>query len=100
MDAQFPVTHSDWWCGEFNARADQAGYALPVLANAPSKEANETRQQLLTTREAAKRLGICERSLYKLTQTGAINATRLGKRVLYSASAIEELVIKSTRRSE
>ena len=38
---------------------------------------------LLTTRQAAKALAICERSLWTMTQSGTIPCIRLGRSVRY-----------------
>ena len=66
---------------------------------APNKN---TRQQaiprlLLSPREAAKALSICERTLYSLTKAGEIAAVRRGRLVRYS---MEELQAWIERASE
>ena len=38
---------------------------------------------LLSTRQAARLLGICERTLFSLTKKGEIPTVRIGRRVLY-----------------
>ena len=40
-------------------------------------------QLLLSARDAAKALSLCERTLWQLTKDGAIPCVRCGRRVLY-----------------
>lgn len=40
-------------------------------------------QLLLSVRDAAKALAICERKLWELTKRGEIHCVRIGRRVLY-----------------
>lgn len=44
---------------------------------------------LVNVGEAAKRLSISPRTLWKLTKDGAIKARRVGKRVLYSVAELK-----------
>lgn len=48
----------------------------------------------LTRKETAKLLCVSLTTLYNLTKTGAINAHRIGKRVLYSQDEIENSLIQ------
>ena len=52
---------------------------------------------LLTGREAARMLAICERTLYTLTKAGAIPAVRIGRAMRYS---VEDLRAWVRRASE
>ena len=45
----------------------------------------------LTPREAACALGICERTLWTLTQCGSIPCVRFGRAVRYAVDALREL---------
>ena len=47
---------------------------------------------LLTSREAAAALEICERSLFSLTKAGRIPAVRLGRSVRYSLDALRACI--------
>ena len=64
-----------------------------------------TRQQytferlLLTPREAAKTLGICERTLYSLTKRGEIPVIRSGRIVRYSVDDLKAWIKKSSKNS-
>jgi excisionase family DNA binding protein len=91
-DAEFPVTRSDWWCGEFSSRADRMGFVVPISRKvvdplepkSPDQQPNsaETKLLLLSQQEAAERLRISSSTLGKLTREGQIAATRVGKRLL------------------
>lgn len=45
---------------------------------------------LLRPREAAEVLGVCERTLWSLTQTGDLPCVRLGKAVRYRPETLRE----------
>jgi hypothetical protein len=45
----------------------------------------------LTPREASRALGICERTLWTLTQCGSIPCVRFKRAVRYSVDALREL---------
>lgn len=48
---------------------------------------------LLDAREAAKALGICEKSLWNVTRPrGTIPCVRIGKRVLYSVADLQRWI--------
>jgi excisionase family DNA binding protein len=51
---------------------------------------------LLTPREAAKALAICERTLYALTKTGELPAVRMGRCVRYDLDALKAWIKKSS----
>lgn len=55
---------------------------------------------LLTAREAAAALCVCEKTLWSMTQRGAIPAIRIGKRgVRYSLDDLKEWIKKSREKS-
>lgn len=47
---------------------------------------------LLSVREAAKALSICQKTLWTLTQTGGIGCVRIGRRVLYDPRDLERWI--------
>ena len=47
---------------------------------------------LLTARESARMLSVSERTLWSLTNDGAIPAVRIGRRVLYSPEDLEGFI--------
>ena len=52
--------------------------------------------QLVTTREAAKRLCISERKLWQLTNDGMLPVVRIGRAVRYSIADLQKLIGKLT----
>ena len=63
---------------------------------------NESRIEpiLLTTRQAAQALSICERTLYALHQRGELPAIQIGRAVRYDINDIRAWVKKSKKFSE
>jgi len=55
---------------------------------------------LLTGREAAKSLSICERTLYGLTKAGELPAVRIGRAVRYSLDDIRAWIDRTKKTSE
>ena len=56
-----------------------------------------TPKLLLSAREAAKVLSVCERTLFSLTAPrGPIPSVRLGSRVLYPVAALEAWIASET----
>ena len=58
-----------------------------------------TEKFLLTPREAAKSLGICERTLYGLTKSGELPVVRIGRAVRYSVDDLKTWIKKSLQNS-
>ncbi|HUU20840.1 MAG TPA: helix-turn-helix domain-containing protein [Sedimentisphaerales bacterium] len=54
---------------------------------------------LLTPRETAATLGICERTLYTLTKQGEIPVVRAGRLVRYSVEDLKTWIKKSSENS-
>ena len=54
---------------------------------------------LLTPKEAAKTLSICERTLYGLTKRGELPAVRIGRAVRYSVDDLKAWIKKSSENS-
>ena len=52
---------------------------------------------LYSAREAAKALGICERTLWAETQAGRVPHVRIRARVLYRPDALEQYVQENER---
>jgi excisionase family DNA binding protein len=61
---------------------------------------NMTMKLALRPREAAKALGICERTLYALTKRGEIPAVRSGRIVRYSVEDLKAWIKNSKKISE
>jgi len=59
--------------------------------NAP-EPSGQAVKLLLTTREAAKALAICERKLWELTNRGEIPAVRIGRAVRYDPRDLARFV--------
>ena len=55
---------------------------------------------LLTPREAANALSVCERTLYGLTQRGELPAVRIGRSVRYSVEDLRAWIEKAKKSSE
>lgn len=53
---------------------------------------------LITPREAAKLLSVCERTLYMLTKTGQIPAVRIGRSVRYSVNELEAWIARASEK--
>lgn len=53
-------------------------------------------QLLVDAREAARMLSIGERTLWTLTNQGAIQTVRIGRAVRYAVSALEAFIAKQT----
>jgi len=51
---------------------------------------------LLTPRQAARSLNVCERTLYGLTRRGQIPAIRIGRAVRYSVDDLKAWIKKSS----
>jgi len=54
---------------------------------------------LLTSKETAKALGICERSLYALTKAGELRAVKIGRAVRFSVDDLKAWIKKSSENS-
>ena len=54
---------------------------------------------LLSPQQAARALGICERTLFTRTKTGEIPAVRIGRCVRYSVDALREYVKQTSERN-
>lgn len=69
---------------------------LPRFLSQPSKEPKAPEEELLlSTREAAKRLSISERTLFALTKSGQLPCVRLGMAKRYSVESIKNWVQKA-----
>ncbi len=51
-----------------------------------------TPRLLLSAREAAQALGICERSLWSVTKTGGLPCVRIGRRCLYDPADLRRWI--------
>ena len=51
---------------------------------------------LLTPREAAKALSVCERTLFALTKAGELPTIRIGRSVRYSVDDLKDWIKKSS----
>lgn len=69
---------------------------LPPSQSQPSTPTSEPAESLLlSTREAAKRLSISERTLYQLTKSGKLPCVRLGLAKRYSVETIKTWIQKA-----
>jgi len=68
--------------------------------NTTMKAEPETPCLALRPREAAKALGICERTLYTLTKKGEISVIRSGRLVRYSVEDLKTWIKNSKKISE
>ncbi|MHC4511183.1 MAG: helix-turn-helix domain-containing protein [Planctomycetota bacterium] len=64
---------------------------------------NEHRQKtterlLLTSGEAAKALGICERTLFGLTKSGELSVIRIGRAVRYSVEDLKAWIRQASQK--
>ena len=53
---------------------------------------------LISGREAAKLLSVCERTLYTLTKAGEIPAVRIGRAVRYSVDELQAWVRRASEK--
>lgn len=63
---------------------------VPVHASAPTSQA----PALLTAREAAKLLAVCEKTLWALTKSGEIPVVRIGRSVRYDPRDLSRWIDK------
>lgn len=61
--------------------------------------ANSDIPELLSEREAARRLSVCAATLRRARQRGDLSFLRVGDRVLYSPSQLADFLEKCARRS-
>ncbi len=69
------------------------------MFNNISGKQNEVREDLpllISVAQAAKTLGISPRSLWTQTRSGIIPSIRLGRRVMYSPSSLQDWVARNT----
>ena len=71
---------------------------MDMLSN-DSRRGRAVPTLLLTPREAAEALSICERTLYGLSKRGQIPAVRIGRAVRYSVRDLEDWIQKSSENS-
>ena len=55
---------------------------------------------LLTSKEAAKALNICERTLYGLTKSGELPVVRIGRAVRYDVADLRAYIEQTKKSSE
>ncbi len=61
--------------------------------NSPSQSPDSSGPKLLlTTRQAAAALSLCEKSVWSLTKSGALPAVRIGRAVRYSLTDLEAFI--------
>lgn len=68
--------------------------------NSLTRQKHQIERLLLTPREAAESMGICERTLYELTRQGKLPVIRIGRAVRYSVDDIRDWIKKSKKFSE
>jgi excisionase family DNA binding protein len=62
------------------------------------RDTNPTTRLLISGREAAKLLSVCERTLYMLTKAGEIPAVRIGRAVRYSVDELQGWVKRASEK--
>ena len=66
--------------------------------NGLTRQKRQVEHLLLTPREAAESLGICERTLYGLTKQGELPVVRIGRAVRYSVDDLKAWIKKSSEK--
>jgi excisionase family DNA binding protein len=61
---------------------------------------NTVEKFLLTPRQTAEALGICERTLYALSKSGELPVVRIGRAVRYSVEDIRTWIERAKKISE
>ena len=56
------------------------------------EQQNETNNQMFSLDQAARKLGISNRKLWELKNSGAIRHCRIGRRVLFSEECIHQFI--------
>ena len=57
-----------------------------------NEQQNETKNQMFSLDQVARKLGISNRKLWELKNSGAIRHCRIGRRVLFSSEWIEQFI--------
>ena len=52
---------------------------------------------LLSAREAARALSVCEKTLWTMTQRGLIPCARIGSRVLYNPESLKRFIAEAEK---
>jgi excisionase family DNA binding protein len=66
---------------------------LPLPGSpAPATQADATPPKLVTAREAAKVLGVCEKTLWSIANRGEISVVRIGRRVCYDQNDLHRFI--------
>lgn len=62
-------------------------------------ETKSVERMLITAREAAAALGVCERTLYSLTKRGEIPAVHIGRAVRYDIESLKQFIKESLKNN-
>lgn len=62
-------------------------------------ETKSVERMLISPREAAKTLSICERTLYALTKRGDIPAVKIGRCVRYDIESLKQFIKQSLKNN-
>lgn len=65
---------------------------MRIATASPADDSNPTDELLIPAKEAARRLAICERKLWTLTNRRQIPAIRIGKSVRYPVDALKNWI--------
>lgn len=65
----------------------------PSIATVPSRASN-TSKLLLTPREAAEALSVCEKTLFNLTRRGELPAVKIGRAVRYAVDDLQAFIAR------
>lgn len=83
---------------EITFRHSAAELLRSMLCGPPPVESADTpanAPKLLTARDAAKALAVCEKTLWNLTERGEISAVRIGRSVRYDPADLTRWVERS-----
>ncbi len=58
----------------------------------PQRATDQATKLLLTPREAARTLSICEKTLWSLTKRGELSAVRIGRAVRYDVTDLQAFI--------
>jgi len=64
-----------------------------------TEHASTLTRLLLSARDTAAALGVCERTLWERTRTGEIPCVRIGRRVLYEPRDLEAWIAQQKRQA-
>jgi excisionase family DNA binding protein len=88
--SQFPLVRANEWCGEF--RPTTTEFRRTSAFTMSPKPKVQGLRILVSSGEAAKMMGVCEKSLYHLSRSGHLPVVRVGRRVCYCIETLKSWV--------